>query len=333
VTPSGGDDTAALQCAIDTAVSSGKPATIRLGAGRFHTAQLVAKGFVGVLSGRGVDATVVTNLSTPLPVTAVDFFDAEPGPSNPWPTLLAFLDGDFTVSDLTIEALGEAPTTGWSVFGIEPPIKALAQEIVVVGTSARARFERITFAGRVAPSDQIFGMNVYNAVFFEGILGPPIAGTFDVRDSDFVEVAAGAVAVNVQDARVSIASNRSTRTPFPVQLADTNRTDLVVVGNHFDGGVAGVQVLDACGPTEPLCGLSNSRVLIAGNTLSAFDGIELLATFHGAMSCAVVGNRIQSDALHGGVDVWLGGGTTNCLVQNNGPVRDDGHGNTVIALH
>jgi hypothetical protein len=242
------------------------------------------------------------------------------------------VNGDFTVSDLTIEVLGEAPTTGWSIFNIQPPINALAHEIVIVGASARATIERVTFAGKVARSDQLFGMNVYNAVFFEGILGRPIAGTFEVRDSDFVEVAAGAVAVELQDARVSITRNRSKRTTWPVQLADMNRAELIVTANRFEGGAAGIQILDNCAPGESLCGLSNSRLLVAGNKLVEFDGVEILATFSEGMRCAVVGNQIESDEPQGGVDIWLGPGTTNCLVANKGPVKDEGRGNTVVAI-
>ena len=47
VLPTGADDTANLQCAIDAAVAARHPMSIRLAAGTFHTAQLVAKGFVG----------------------------------------------------------------------------------------------------------------------------------------------------------------------------------------------------------------------------------------------------------------------------------------------
>src|SRR5437868_4976094 len=145
-----------------------------------------------------------SSVTDPTPSTSfrADLRGAVCSPSIPWPSLIAFVDGDFQVSDLTIQVLDEAPTTGWSIFGIMPPIRALAHEIVIVGASARAGFQRMAFVGKVAPSDQLFGMNIYNAVFFEGILGPPIAGAFEVRDSAFIEVAAGAVAVNLKDARV-----------------------------------------------------------------------------------------------------------------------------------
>src|SRR4051812_32603144 len=110
VSPTGTDDTSSLQCAIDTAIAAGRPMTIRLAAGTFHTAQLVAKGFEGHIAGSGRDATVLTNPSAPMFVTPRRFLRHEPSADNPWPALIAFVGGDFKVSDLTIRVLDEAPT-------------------------------------------------------------------------------------------------------------------------------------------------------------------------------------------------------------------------------
>ena len=63
-----------------------------------------------------------------------------------------------------------------------------------------------------------------------------------------------------------------------------------------------------------------------------FDGVEILATVRGGMSCAVVGNQIESERYSGGVDIWLDSGTKNCVVANKGPVKDEGNGNKVIVL-
>src|SRR5262249_45746189 len=62
VRPTGADDTGNLQCAIDAAVASGRSTSIRLAAGTFHTAQIVAKNFVGQIAGSGTAATVITTL-------------------------------------------------------------------------------------------------------------------------------------------------------------------------------------------------------------------------------------------------------------------------------
>jgi len=340
VRPTGADDTGNLQCAIDAAVASGRSTSIRLAAGTFHTAQIVAKNFVGQIAGSGTAATVITTLGTPMFVTRDDFFShglpTPPGGNNPWPSLIAFIGGDFTMSDLTIQVFDPTPTTGWTIFGLDQVFgrlfQTLAHEIVIVGLSAHAVFERIKLVGMNTPTDPLFGNNVYNAVIFvgEGSGPAPITGRFEVRDSAFVEVAAGAVAVNVQDATVAIAGNTSQRTSNPVQIADLDRTAVTVAANRFQDGSAGIQILDACGGA--LCGFSNTQLLVVGNRLAEFDGIEITATFASGVSCAVLGNDIHYDADNGGVAVLLGPATKDCLVVTKGAVKDEGTGNRVIKI-
>jgi hypothetical protein len=342
VAPTGVDDTRNLQCAIDAAVASGRSASIRLSGGTFHTAQIVAKNFVGQIAGSGTAETVITTLGTPMFVTRDDFFShglpTPPGGENPWPSLISFIDGDFSMSDLTIRVLDPAPTTGWTVFGLDQIFgrlfQTLAGEIYIVGLSAHATFERIAFEGKNTPSDPLFGNNVYNAIFFvgEGSGPAPIAGALEVRQSAFIEVAAGAVAADVQDATVSIVGNTSQRTSWPVQIADLAETRVTVAANRFQDGLAGVQIVDACPPGGALCGISNTQLLVVGNQLAEFDGIEINATFASGVSCTVVGNDIHYDADNGGVAVLLGPATKDCRVVTKGAVRDQGTGNRVTIL-
>jgi hypothetical protein len=177
--------------------------------------------------------------------------------------------------------------------------------------------------------------NVYNAVFFvgEGSGPAPLAGSLEVRQSAFLEVAAGAVAITLQDAAVAIIGNTSQRTSWPVQISDLNRTSVTVAGNRFQDGSAGIQIFDSCAPGEALCGISNSQLLLVGNQLTESTGIDIsAATFRDGVSCTVVGNDIHYDAANGGVVVWLGPGTKDCRVVTKGAVRDDGTGNKVIIL-
>lgn len=342
VAPTGADDTRNLQCAIDAAVASGRSASIRLSGGTFHTAQIVAKNFVGQIAGSGTAETVITTLGTPMFVTRDDFFShglpTPPGGENPWPSLISFIGGDFSISDLTIRVLDPAPTTGWTVFGLDQffgLFKTLAGEIYVVGLSAHAAFERIAFVGKNTPSDPLFGNNVYNAIFFvgEGSGPAPLTGSLEVRQSAFLEVAAGAVAINLQDAAVAIIGNTSQRTSWPVQISDLNRTRVTVAANRFQDGLAGIQIFDSCAPGEALCGFSDTQLLVVGNRLTEFDGIEInMATFRDGVSCTVVGNDIHYDAANGGVAVLLGPGTKDCRVVTKGAVKDQGTGNRVTIL-
>ena len=58
--PSGGDDTAAIQQALDTCVQQHPTGcTVQLAAGIYHTRQLVAYNFHGTLKGLGMDTTTI----------------------------------------------------------------------------------------------------------------------------------------------------------------------------------------------------------------------------------------------------------------------------------
>jgi hypothetical protein len=131
VLPTGVDDTANLQSAFDSAVATGPGVKIQLVAGTYHTRQIAVNNFRGTFTGAGADKSVLTNL--PNLVVKVkppsDYFNTLPTPAtgaNPWPTLVAFVDGDFVVSDMGMNIAGAKPTTGWTsngsptLYGHEP---------------------------------------------------------------------------------------------------------------------------------------------------------------------------------------------------------------------
>ena len=53
VTPSGGDDTAAIQAAFDAAVQAGPGSTVQLTAGHFYTNDILVQNFRGYFKGAG----------------------------------------------------------------------------------------------------------------------------------------------------------------------------------------------------------------------------------------------------------------------------------------
>jgi hypothetical protein len=92
---------------------------------------------------------------------------------------------------------------------------------------------------------------------------------------------------------------------------------------------AGFQAYDNCLGLSSLCGLESTSLLIVGNQFtSPGDGVEILATFEHGAACGIVGNEVES----GGVAVWLGPGTSHCLVVTRGVVKDEGTGNKVITV-
>lgn len=108
VEPSGVDDTAALQDALEACRFASSGCNVELAAGSFKARPLLVFGFRGALRGPGKDTTVIEALP------GIDVVDAEPAviavaptTTEPWPFLVTFVDGDVEISDLTLR-IGDA---------------------------------------------------------------------------------------------------------------------------------------------------------------------------------------------------------------------------------
>jgi hypothetical protein len=326
VIPTGTDDTANLQCAFDRAPRAGVR-RIELIKGTYRTAQVVANNFLGSLAGAGAGKTVWRNLDQALAVTAVDFYLQPPGPANPWPSLLAFVDGHFRVSDLTIKIVG-SPTQGWSIFGIEPPIQALAHGIVVVGHKATATIEDITIEGEALPGD-LFGLNLINGIFFEGFLGAdltPLSGSFSVRNCAFRGIASPVPVFNLAQAEVQIVGNHSEQVLLGGEAVDFTDTRYLFLDNSVDAQWAGLDQYDNCLGASSECGITNSTLVISGNQFHT-SGVVLEGTLGSHVSCRLVANDYDSIT---GPDVFLGPATHDCLVVGASSVEDHGTHNRII---
>jgi len=102
--PSGGDDTAMLQKALDEAVAKGPGTTVQLAAGTYLTRQLVAYDFRGTFRGAGEKKTTIEARKN-LPVNLPNSFQENwplPSATCHWPCLITFVDGDIRVSDLAV---------------------------------------------------------------------------------------------------------------------------------------------------------------------------------------------------------------------------------------
>jgi hypothetical protein len=192
---------------------------------------------------------------------------AAPSANNPWPSLLAFVDGRFRVSDLTIRIAG-APTQGWSIFGIAPPIQALAHGIAILGGRAEATIENVTIEGEELPSDLLYGYNVYNGILFEGFIGadsPPLAGSLTVRHCVFRHVASGAPVAHLRDTTVWIMDNRFEDVLLGAEAVDFSGTRYSFLGNHVSADWAGVDLYDMCLGPSASCGVVDSKFTVAAN--------------------------------------------------------------------
>jgi hypothetical protein len=328
VTPNGADDTANIQCAFDAAVASGPGVDVRLNSGTFYTAQIVVNDFHAALTGAGMNKTTVINLPN-LNVTPVDMYLNAPSADNPWPSLFAFVGGHFVVSDLAIHISGDNGTTGWTIFGIDPPITELAHGVVVLGTEADARFERVRVEGEVA-QNSLFGLNLINGIFFEGFIGeapPPISGSFQVYDSTFRLVASGTPVSNLTNSAVVISRNTFEDVVFGMDGGDFVSSSLEFSHNYVDA-VIGFDLYNIFAAED-----IGASFLIKNNVFRGAIGPAFEQTFGAGNVCLITGNNVANVTDLG---IYLGPGTIGCTVvggNNKTNVLDLGTDNVLVSVN
>ena len=325
VLPNGSDDTANLQCALSNAGEK----TVRLRADRYRLSTVVATNFRGRLEGAGRESTILTNISRPVFVTP-NFIDNGPSETNPWASMLAFVGGSFTISDLSISITGTAPTTGWTALGLGP-IYAYAHGIVILGDNvartADAVIERVGMQAEDAPAD-LFGVNLVNGVFYEGFIGPeflPIGGSFTVRDSAFRRVASPTPVFNASGTTVEIENNLMEGGLLGGELyGGLGGSSYKFLNNEVQATLAGFDLYDACTASTSLCAVSNSTVRIADNQF--FDqGIVIEGTLGSNVKCRIDDNEFQ----HVQLQLYLGPATHDCVARDINSYVDLGKNNHV----
>ena len=113
--PSGGDDTAMLQAALNDGVSH-PGSTVQLAAGTYLTKQLSAENFHGTFKGKGMDVTIIEALPNLEVSQEIPIWNSPPSLGNKYPMLILFFGGDVKVSDMTIRANEINPLAGWYDF-------------------------------------------------------------------------------------------------------------------------------------------------------------------------------------------------------------------------
>jgi hypothetical protein len=142
VAPNGVNDTANIQAALNGCSGAGRGCVVQLQAGTYYTSQLVVNDFIGTLRGAGRGATTIVALAN-LPVT-LEWYNCLPDTTAClWPVVLNFVDGRFTVSDLSLDipAMNSTETA-------DPTIDIFAGINVLLVTHQDATFERIGVRGR-----------------------------------------------------------------------------------------------------------------------------------------------------------------------------------------
>jgi len=258
VKPTGVDDTANIQNALNSCASPNPPCTVQLTAGTYTiSSQIAVTGFQGRFVGMGQGQTIINALGNMPSPTVTPYWAQLPGPSDPWPILFTFVGGSFTMSGMTITDTSPTPTLGWT----EPPSNggasyaALTSAVEVTGLKASASFDHITVVGSAGDYG---GYNMGEAIHVEGALLPPgwtdpnadaemLTGTFSITNSVFTDTTGAAVNF-LENSNVVIRGNT-------ISSPDIN--------SFFDG----IDVLD----------ISNTNVLVSANQVTPLVGTAVRA--------------------------------------------------------
>ncbi len=227
--PSGGDDTAMLQAALDDCMTNHPTGcTVQLSAGTYKSQQLFSEDFHGSLKGIGMDATIIQVKPfvevTAGPVGYSNFSSNLPSRTNKYPFLLIFMAGDITVSDMSFEVIDSEPVSPWCYYD-QCGQTYLFGFVGVIGTSANLLVERVGFEG--GPGTMAASGHNYNdGPFFYGLSSDqPLTGTFKVVSSRITDSEDTLGAATLSNARITIGGRSSD-------------------GNVFEGGSQGAGFID-----------------------------------------------------------------------------------------
>lgn len=280
--PNGKDDTANIQAALDACVAKGPGCTVQLQAGKYLTKEVLVYNFQGTFKGMGMDITTIEALP--------DLYNSDPGAVNGfvcqpnlttcvWADLFTFVDGNISVSDVTI-SLPWVPATIPYGAGAGPNGGAYTclDALVFTGKSPTdATIDRIRLEGAPSTLSTDYGYSVCNGIHYTGIFprsSAPydwylLSGSFTVRNS-YVNNAAWGISQDAfsKSAQVTIggspsAGNHVENTCGGMDLEASENSVVEVSYNESSGTCAGMWVVPNWVPFTPT---SPSHYKIHDNT-------------------------------------------------------------------
>jgi hypothetical protein len=293
VTPTGGDDTANLQCAFDLGAALGPGAAVGLAAGTFQTEQLVVAGFRGSIAGMGRGATVLRSPEYPVPIDRTCepqgecFTDLPPSPTNRYPQLFSIIGDDVTLSDLSIVVSGGYGTELYHYWGIN--IEIFSSALQVIGSNASVRIERVGL-----DAGYCCGGNGGDQPFTGDAAGTAIVWTWSqptfltgttvlVRDS--VLRSGGSVAAyNLDRCRVTVSDN-TIEGGLGVAVSDVKNSQVIVERNRLGGMVY-------LWPGNIGTGVANSVLRVSNNGFVGDGFLFLPGSVHN-LDCKAISNTFQ----------------------------------------
>jgi parallel beta-helix repeat protein len=309
VSPNWHNDTADIQAAFNACVTYGPGCRVQLEKGTYYVAQITVYGFEGSFVGMGQGVTIIQalpNLPSPAPeynTATSPFWAGLPGSSNPWPALFTFVNGGFSISQMTITDPSENPTEGWVLAPSGTTYTALYSAIIITGDKqASASIDHVTMIG--ASGDEPEGTNMFNGILYGGELLPPgyslISGTFSVTNSVFNTMESGPWAGEVDGATFTVCYNTAINDPGVTYIfTDLYNSKLTVCGNRGSGS----QFTAAMGVIQdftvpPPTGVSPSSVYITDNNFQASQGANAVYLYDGynTLKAVVSGNTLTTDS-------------------------------------
>jgi len=295
VKPSGTDDTAAIQAALNKCTGSSQWCTVQLVKGTYTiSSQITVYGFQGSFVGAGQGQTNIVALGdmpspnpaynipcagypsctspTGDPAGGVPFSVGYPGMGpdgsgspegsgnpNPWPALFTFEGGSIAISGMTITDTSPTPTEGWYVAAIEGGefTTALISAIEITGLRASATIDHVSIVG--AAGDWL-GYNMADGIVFEGTVLP---STWTNSEADRIPLT-GTMSITH-----SVFDDVQTG-PFVTALVDSN---IAICDNTLSSEGVPTGVFYAIAVEE----ISNTNVLICRNQGTVPNGIAIYA--------------------------------------------------------
>lgn len=337
LSPSGVDDTAQLQAALDECASAPGSCSIRLTAGTFRTSQLVGTRLRGALRGAGMHRTVLEALMA-RPQSSADWGRSPITPDNPWPGILTFVDSDVAVSDLSVVFRGsplapEYDLTGWGGGFL---ISDYFSAVVFVGEESNGRIQRVH--AQAGPGTA-FGYNLVVAFAFQpSVLKEPqqppplghffyksIHGSLKVTDSSCDGVSTCVGTFGAADADVEVAHNTMRNGDFAFFMEPAMEHARV----EFSRNVARNMAFGAVFAThESRSSRGPTRLRIANNDIEVPDPIDglFLADFSAspALDLQVLDNRFETTGTRFGAMYVLQ--VANATVSRNTIAGASGYG-------
>ncbi len=269
VSPTGNDDTADIQCALDVAIAEGIP-VVRLLPATYFISALSIENFAGTFQGRTQTGTIVSVIDNSIDCVAMN----DAGQQS---AAIKFIKGEPRIRFMTISA-------------DVPCITSVPLEAIVhfTGESAQAGNCKndVVFGvvDRVTVDGTSIGNSIRTGVLVEPEGGPPggckdtLLGTFKLNRSIVANTFVGVATTMKSGAQVDFNFNEFRSNQHAIELFDTNQNTTITT-NKFIGSISNSAYFGIWVSTNSPGAPAKTRVVVDNNKfdITALSGINQVA--------------------------------------------------------